>query len=235
MQKHYTKIVFWVGISICLALIIVLTVVYFIQFHGDLSQNISDWANFSTFIYGFSTVALTFLNVCLFYKLTNSANEINSKSQDISSGIIETYTKEEHKRSLSYTGVLLMQEYKKSHAELMQQLNITTQQEVNYKTIRVAVCQLEYIYKILYDSNQIFPSLHNYEHHQEYINELQGISQHAKEDRPQIIAVESPDVIHFQNIQQLQNHHKTVVDYFEEVMHRIQSDLGKVYAENNPR
>ena len=102
MQKNYTKIVFWVGISICFALIIVLTIVYFIQFHGDLSQNISDWANFSTFIYGFSTVALTFLNVCLFYKLTNSANEINSKSQDISSGIIETYTKEEHKRSLSY-------------------------------------------------------------------------------------------------------------------------------------
>lgn len=231
MTDRPVKILFGVGIGLSSALIIVLLVVYFIQFNGELSPKISDWADFGTFIYSFATVALTILNVCLFFMLTKSANEINSHSQETSTGIIDTYTKEEQKRSYASTGTLLMQEYKKAQAELINLLNDATSPKVDYRAIRVAVCQLETIYEILHQSEQIFPTLHLYQDHDEYIKELRGIANDQQEE-PAIIQG-NIEQIRYRQINGLRNHHKNVIGYFEEVMHCIQEDLGRIYIAEN--
>jgi len=231
MTDKSVKILFGVGIGICAAVILSLLGVYFIQFHGELSPEISDWADFSTFICSFTTVGLTALNVCLFYQLTKSANEINSHSQETSTGIIDTYTQEEQKRSYASTGTLLMQEYKKAQAELITLLNDTTSPKVDYRAIRVAVCQLETIYEILHQSEQIFPTLHIYQDHDEYIKELRGIANDQQEEP--VIIQGNPEQIRYRQINGLRNHHKNVIGYFEEVMHCIQEDLGKIYVTRN--
>lgn len=205
--------------------------VYVYQFHGKLSKTISEWADFGTFIYSFATVGLTFLNVCLFYQLTKSANEINSHSQETSTGIIDTYTKEEQKRSYASTGTLLMQEYKKAQAELINLLNDTTSPKLDYRAIRVAVCQLETIYEILHQSEQIFPTLHIYQDHDEYIKELRGIANDQQEE-PAIIQG-NPEQIRYRQINGLRNHHKNVIGYFEEVMNCMKEDLGRIYVAEN--
>lgn len=231
MTDRPVKILFGVGIGLSSALIIALLIVYFVQFNGELSPKISDWADFGTFIYSFATVGLTFLNVCLFYQLTKSANEINSHSQETSTGIIDTYTKEEQKRSYASTGTLLMQEYKKAQAELINLLNDTTSPKLDYRAIRVAVCQLETIYEILHQSEQIFPTLHIYQDHDEYIKELRGIANDQQEE-PAIIQG-NPEQIRYRQINGLRNHHKNVIGYFEEVMNCIKEDLGRIYVAEN--
>ena len=231
MTDRPVKILFGVGIFLSAALIVALLVVYFIQFNGELSPEISDWADFGTFIYSFATVALTILNVCLFFMLTKSANEINSHSQETSTGIIDTYTKEEQKRSYASTGTLLMQEYKKAQAELINLLNDSTSPKVDYRAIRVAACQLETIYMILHKSEQIFPKLHAYQNHNEYVKELQGIANDQQEEP--VIIQGHPEQIRYNQINGLRNHHKNVIGYFEEVMYCIQDDLGRIYVVEN--
>lgn len=228
MTNRPVQILFGGGIGLSLALIIALLIVYFVQFNGELSPKISDWADFGTFIYSFATVALTILNVCLFFVLTKSANDINSHSQETSTGIIDTYSKEEKKRSYASTGTLLMQEYKKAQAELINLLNDTTSPTVDYRAIRVAVCQLETIYEILHKSEQIFPSLHRYPNYNAYIEELRGIANDQQEEP--LIIQEQHEQIRYRQINELRNHHKNVIEYFEEVMQCIQDDLGSIYV-----
>lgn len=229
MMDRTTTIVFRIGFGLCLALIGGLCTMYFIQFNGVLSEKIEEWSDFSNFIYGISTVALTTLNVYLFYKLTSSANRINSMSHDISTGIIKVYTLEEKKRSKAHTGVTLMQEYKNAQDELMSLLDANHDDKVDYKAVRVSACKLESTYKILHDSNQIFPSLYGYPKHEEYLEELNAIITQSKEGRPQ---GNMPKIEFFQYraIPDIQNHDETILNYYEEIMSRIQKDLGKVYA-----
>ena len=163
--------------------------------------------------------------------LTKSANEINSHSQETSAGIIDTYTKEEQKRSHASTGALLMQEYKKAQAELLNLLNDHTSLKVDYRAIRVAVCQLETIYEILHQSEQIFPTLHVYRSHDEYIQELKGIANDQQEEP--VIIRGNLEQIRYSQINGLRDHHKNVIGYFEDVMHCIQEDLGRIYVTEN--
>lgn len=229
MNKKKVHIVFWIFFPLSIALTIALLVVYFVQFNGALSYDISDWADFSSFIYGLSTVFLTSINVWLFYRLTSSANEINEKGKATSDGIIDTYTQEERKRSQAEAGVELMQEYTKSQSELLQLLNTKKGESVDYKAIRITACQLETIYQILHNSNQIFPSLHVYERHDEYLAELQGIANQTSDEPHQIIEP-GQEQMEFRAINAFQAHHSSVITYFEEIMDCIQTDLGSIYT-----
>lgn len=230
MENYSTRNLFITGIIVCSLVIVGLTILYFMQFHGKLSDNIGDWANFSSFIYGFSTVALTFLNVCLFYNLTSAANGISTESKNTSDGIICAYTKEEDKRSKAYSGIKFLQEYKTAHAELMQLLNTPDPQKVDYRAIRVAACQLESVYKILHNSNQIFPSLANYAHHEEYLEELNGIANQTRNIPHHGPLVVDANLVQFRQFEGLRAHHNSVIEYFEDVMNLIQTDLGGIYA-----
>ena len=216
----------------CIVITSVLTILYFTQFNGELSDDIDDWANFSSFIYGISTVVLTFLNVYLFYRLTSFANEINSKSQETSTKIVNTFTIEEKKRSRANAGVTLMQEYNEAHDKLMQQIPVETHKNANYPKISVAACQLETTYQILHKASEIFPSLQTYEHHNDYLEELRGVA-NQPDDHIEGSEIILPDAnqLEFQRFNAIQDHHRTVVVYYKEVMKLIQTDLGAIYAE----
>lgn len=225
------NIVFWSCFIACGVLIATLLTIYFTRFNGKLSDKIDEWSSFSNFIYGISTVALTALNVYLFYKLTSTANQINSSSQDISTGIIEAYAKAEEKRSKASTGIIFMQDYKNAHEELMDLLYIQEGETIDYTAVREAACNLEITYMILYNNNQIFPSLHAYPKHQAYLEELSAIQTQSKEGRPQG-NLPRLEFFQFRPIPDIQRHNETVVTYYEEIMKCIQKDLGKVYAAN---
>lgn len=223
------NIAFWISFGLAIALIVTLLIIYFFRFNGDWSEDISDWANFSSFVYGFSTVILTAINVWLFYRLTSSANAINKQGRTTSDGIINAYTQEEDKRSRANVGVALLREYKTAHADLMQLLSASSHGDVNYRAIRVASCNLESVYMILHTSSKIFPSLSNYPKHDAYIEELHGIANNTDENLFNIEEGNNGQII-FRNIPGLQDHHDTVIDYFEDIMSCIQSDLGSIYT-----
>lgn len=231
MNQERVNIKFWIFFGLSLGLIVTLVVVYFIHFHGLLSNHISDWANFSDFIYGLSTVALTAVNVWLFYKLTSAANSINTQSQETSTKIVNAFTIEEKKRSRANAGVTLMQEYNDAHDKLMQQISVGGHKNVNFPTISVAACQLETAYQILHKAKEVFPSLQTYAHHNDYLEELRGIANQPNghiEGRDLILP--NANQLEFQRINAIQDQHRTVVSYYKEIMELIQTDLGAVYA-----
>lgn len=74
MTKNYrNRICECKMLFICIMVIIlVLLVLYFCQFHGELSTEISDWANWSTFIAGIGTMLFTGLNVWVLITINES-------------------------------------------------------------------------------------------------------------------------------------------------------------------
>lgn len=63
-------------------LAIVLLLLYFIKFHGELSGNPSDWSSFANYLSGIWMPLLTIGNVWLFYKLTSNV-ERNTNNRHV--------------------------------------------------------------------------------------------------------------------------------------------------------
>ena len=78
-------------IALCIA---ALLLVYFSNFNGALSDNISEWADFSTFISNFSIVLLTALNIWVFYKLTYhvARHEETERLFELRKALINSFT-----------------------------------------------------------------------------------------------------------------------------------------------
>lgn len=74
MMKNYrNRICECMMLFVCIMVIIlVLLGLYFCQFHGELSTEISDWANWSTFIAGIGTMLFTGLNVWVLIAINES-------------------------------------------------------------------------------------------------------------------------------------------------------------------
>lgn len=72
MMKNYRIckcMIAFIGIMIILLILLGL---YFYQFHGELSTEISDWANWSTFFAGIGTMLFTGLNVWVLIAINKS-------------------------------------------------------------------------------------------------------------------------------------------------------------------
>lgn len=72
MKHSLSKLscLFWTFFSVICFIIIGLIMLYFLHFHGPLSDLSSDWANMSMFITGFGTMLFTGLNVWVVWSLT---------------------------------------------------------------------------------------------------------------------------------------------------------------------
>lgn len=65
-------------IIIIIAITFVLSIAfYFVEFHGNLSSNIQDWASFGSYISGVLVPILTAINIWVFVKLTQTIDKKN--------------------------------------------------------------------------------------------------------------------------------------------------------------
>ena len=86
---------FWEGLAVVALLIGGLLVIYFHEFHGPLEDDISQWADFSSFVGNLSMVFLTALNIIVVYKLTYTIakREENEHKFELQRELNNTFTR----------------------------------------------------------------------------------------------------------------------------------------------
>lgn len=97
MKHSLSKLscLFWTVFFVICFIIIGLLLLYFLHFHGPLSDLSSDWANMSTFITGFGTMLFTGLNVWVVWSLTREMNAFtaSSKKRELQANAINCFNR----------------------------------------------------------------------------------------------------------------------------------------------
>lgn len=86
---------FCTAMALIILVVLGLTILYFIHFHGPLSDASPDWANMSTFITGFGTMLFTGLNVWVVWCLTKEMNVFTTsgKKRELQANAINCFNR----------------------------------------------------------------------------------------------------------------------------------------------